>query len=96
MHKPKARKAAAALDYVYATYQVDRDELEAIAALKTVDPDTDIIALCNVFTDIAREQQEEQAAKQHPAAATANTVVHLKLNGQWYVVIENVIKDVLQ
>ena len=92
----QARKAAAALDWIYATYQVDREELASIAALKAIDPETDIIAMCDVFTDIAYEQQEEQDAKQHPAAVTANTVVHLKLNGQWYVVNENVMKDVLQ
>jgi len=92
----QARKAAAALKYVYETYGVDLAELGAIAALKAIDPETDIVALCDVFTDIALEQQEEQDAKQHPAAVTANTVVHLKLNGQWYVVNENVMKDVLQ
>ena len=92
----KYKRQAAALNWIYETYQVDRDELEAIAGLKAIDPETDIIAMCDVFTDIAYEQQEEQDAKQHPAAVTANTVVHLKLNGQWYVVNESIMNEVLQ
>ena len=54
--------ATVALDYMYAKYQIDREELDAIASLKAVDPNTDIVAMCGIFTDAARDQQADQQA----------------------------------
>jgi len=108
MNKHK-RQAAAALDYVYKTYQVDRDELEAIATLKAIDPETDIIALCNVFTDVARDAQRDAQAAQHaepPICAECaeraairgliNAVMQAVIDGVPFAIIESVMKDVLQ
>lgn len=99
----KVRRAhkAAALDYVYARFGVDRDELVAISLLKAVDPSTDIVALCDVFIDVARDQQADQQAKDAAADRAAmselvNAVVQAMIGGLPLAVIKGILKEVLQ
>ena len=108
----KRIRKADALDYVYARYQIDREELAAIALLKAVDPDTDIIAMCGIFTDAARDKQADQQADQQakdtePRICSAcaeraaisglvNSVVQAVIDGVPFVIIEKVLKDMLR
>ena len=105
-------RKADALDYIYARYQIDHDELDAIARLKVVDPDTDIVALCGVFIDVARDQQadaarDQQAEDTEPRICSAcaeraaisglvNSVVQAVIDGVPFVIIEKVLKDMLR
>ena len=108
----KRIRKADALDYVYARFGVDRDELVAISLLKAVDPSTDIVALCDVFIDVARDQQadvarDQQAKDTEPRICSAcaeraaisglvNSVVQAVIDGVPFVIIEKVLKDVLR
>ena len=94
-------RKADALDYVYARYQIDREELDAIALLKAVDPSTDIVAMCDVFIDVARDQQADQQAKDAAADRAAmselvNAVVQAMIGGLPLAVIKGILKEVLQ
>ena len=99
----RAHKAAA-LDYVYARYQIDHDELDAIARLKVVDPDTDIVAMCDVFIDVARDQQAADTepricsacAERAAISGLVNSVVQAVIDGVPFVIIEKVLKDMLR
>ena len=98
---PKRIRKADALDYVYAKFGVDREELVAIALLKAVDPDTDIVALCDVFIDVARDQQADQQAKDAAADRAAmselvNAVMQAVIGGLPLAVIKGILKDVLR
>ena len=97
----KRTRKADALDYVYARYQIDREELAAIARLKVVDPDTDRVAMCDVFIDVARDQQADQQAKDAAADRSAmselvNAVVQAMIGGLPLAVIKGILKEVLQ
>ena len=100
----KRTRKADALDYVYARYQIDREELAAIALLKVVDPDTDIVAMCDVFIDVARDQQAEDTepricsacAERAAISGLVNSVVQAVIDGVPFVIIEKVLKDMLR
>ena len=100
----KRIRKADALDYIYAKYQIDREELAAIALLKAVDPDTDIIAMCDVLIDVARDQQAKDTepricsdcAERAAISGLVNSVVQAVIDGVPFVIIEKVLKDMLR
>jgi len=100
-----SKRKAGALDYVYATYQIDREELEVIAVLKTIEPATDLVTMCDTFADVTLNIQDEPEAMPKPSALCPKCVATIDLtnavsravkNGTPRATIEKVITDMIQ